>query len=223
MVVRKVSAAWVPKPFEKPWPKHPEELAQLCTYLQIQKYFKKPNTTQTFPFVSRALSGTHIAICTSSVHSHSITLHGMPWLEPGSSWLGSSWSLLGFTSLPAVREDGFAAESLPDGWVRVHPLWGGTLGFYAWWQCCAQQGKVLLEYYHLFLFHSLGYCQCSLLLHPQLLVFVVEEVKKGSTGSGKHGKDNNIIPRINASTSPCRLPSLLLENVTGENMNKPLH
>lgn len=89
-----------------------ERLFSSCLYLQVQKYFKNP----TFPFVSRALSCTHIVICISGVHSYGITPQDMFWLKPGPSWLGSNLSLLGFTSLLVFREDVFPAESPPHGW-----------------------------------------------------------------------------------------------------------
>lgn len=100
---------------------------------------------------------------------------------------GGCSSLLGFISLLVVR--GMFSQlgappragSSPSIPPRVRQ-WGGGHAQ----QFCAHQGKALLEYSHLFLYLSLDYSPGSLLLHPQLLVSVLHDVKKGSGRPGKH-------------------------------------
>lgn len=81
---------------------------------------------------------------------------------------------------------------------RSPSIVGGTAGVHV-----QKQTAVLLECYYLCLLQPECCSQCSLLLHPQLPVFVLEEVKQGSGRPGKHSKDDNVISRDNSSLPPC--------------------
>lgn len=80
---------------------------------------------------------------------------------------------------------------------RSPSIVGGTAGVHV-----QKQTAVLLECYYLCLLQPECCSQCSLLLHPQLPVFVLEEVKQGSGRPGKHSKDDNVISRDNSSLPP---------------------
>lgn len=171
MRVRKVSL-WdkVFKPLKGLGQSTCKSLLSSCIYLQREIYLK-----MTQPTNPSFLSPEHSQMHTLQYAQLVLTPTASPF-RMCSGWsqahLGCEAAGLCVTSFLVVKEDGFpSGRSLCCGVGQ--------------WELLPGSGAVL-ECYHLFCFHSLGYCQCSLLLHPQLLVSVLEDVKNGSGRPGKY-------------------------------------
>lgn len=137
----------------------------------------------------------HTAIFTSGAHSHSITLQDMLWLEPGPSLLRSSWFLLGFASLLAVRENGFSAGTAHcDGQKEAHLLWGGMGS--SWLVASSSAVGVLLP----FSFPLAGLLSVlSAAPSTAPCICVGRRQKREWKAWKKCSKYNHIISRVNAS------------------------
>lgn len=119
----------------------------------------------------------------------------MLWLEPGPSLLRSSWFLLGFASLLAVRENGFSAGTAHcDGQKEAHLLWGGMGSS---WLVLQQHCCLLLLPFSFPLAGLLSVLSAAPSTAP--CICVGRRQKREWKAWKKCSKCNHIISRVNAS------------------------